>query len=81
MDNDGSIEYERMSLEDGTAEGSVGVSESQIPMELENGKVWQPSREPWDCDFYLYQRAFHGTWGASMQWWLCYVRNMGSGDC
>ena len=51
MDNDGSIEYERMTSEAGTAEGLVGVSESKIPVELESGKVWQPSGEPWDCDF------------------------------
>ena len=54
VENDGSIEYERMSSEGGTAEGSVGVSESKILMELENGKAWQPSGEPWDCDFNLY---------------------------
>ena len=43
---DGSIEYERMSLEGGTAEGSIGVSKSKIPVGLENGKVWQPSGKP-----------------------------------
>ena len=40
VDNNGSIEYERMSSEGGTTEGSVGVSESKIPVELENGKAW-----------------------------------------
>ena len=50
-----------MSSEGGTAEGSVGVFESKISVELANGKVWQPSGEPWDCDFYLYQRGFPGT--------------------
>ena len=80
-DNDGSIEYKRMSAEGGTAEGSVGVCESKIPVELENGTAWQPSSEPWDCDFYLHHRAYPGTWGAGMQWWLWYVRNMGCGGC
>ena len=61
MDNDGSIEYVKMSSEGGTAEGSVGVSNFKIPVKLENGKVRQPSREPCDYDFYLYQRAFPGT--------------------
>ena len=46
LDNDGSIEYERMSSEPGTAEGSVGVSKSKILVELEHGKAWQPSSEP-----------------------------------
>ena len=81
MDNDGSIEYERMSLEGITAVGLVGVSESKIPVELEHRKVWQPFSEPWDCDFYLYQRAFPRTWGAGIQWWLWYMRNMGCGGC
>ena len=54
VDNDVSIEYERMSSEGGTAEGSVGVSESKILVELENGKGWQLYDDPWDCDFYLY---------------------------
>ena len=36
--NDRSIEYERISLEVGTAEGVVGVSESKILVELENGE-------------------------------------------
>ena len=54
MDNDESIEYERMSSEAGTAESLVGVSESKIPVELENGKAWQHSCEPWDCDFYFH---------------------------
>ena len=61
VDKDGSIEYERMSSEGGTAEGSVGVSKSNILVELENGKAWQPLSEPWDCDFYLYQRALPRT--------------------
>ena len=81
VDNDVSIEYERMSSEGGIVEGSVGVSESVIPVELENGKAWQPSCELWNCDFFLHQRAFAGTWGAGMQWWLSYVRNMGCGRC
>ena len=54
VDKDRSIDYERMSSESGTAEGLVVVSESKILVELENGKAWQPSSEPWDCDFYLY---------------------------
>ena len=41
VDNDGYIEYERISSDGGTAEGLVGVSESMIPVELENGKAWQ----------------------------------------
>ena len=61
VDNYGSITYERISLEGGTAEGSVGVCESKIPVVLDNGKAWQPSSEPWDCDFYLHQRAFPRT--------------------
>ena len=64
--NDRSIEYDRKSSEGGTAEGLVAVSESKIPVELANGKVWQPSSESWDCDFYLHQWAFPGTWGAGM---------------
>ena len=43
VDNDGSIEYERMSLQCGTAEGLVGVSKSKIPVELENRQTLQPS--------------------------------------
>ena len=39
VDNDRSIVQERITLEDGSAEGSVGVSESYIPMELENGNA------------------------------------------
>ena len=39
INNHRSIEYERMSSEDGTAEDSVRVSESMIPVELENRKV------------------------------------------
>ena len=61
MDSDGSIEYERMSSELGTAEGSVGVFNSEILMDLENRKLWQASGEPCDYDFYLYQQAFPGT--------------------
>ena len=79
VDKDGSIEYKKMSVECRTANGSVGVSESKIPVELENGNVWQPSREPCDCHFYLHQRAFRGSWGAGMQWWSSYVTNMGCG--
>ena len=37
------IEYKRMALEGGTAEGLVGISKSKIPVQLENGKVLQPS--------------------------------------
>ena len=54
MDSDESIEYESKSLESGTAEGSVDVPKSRIPVELANGKVWQSSSEPRDCDFYCY---------------------------
>ena len=79
--NDVSIEYERMSSESSTAEGSVGVSESKTLVELENRKAWQASGKLRDCDFYLYRRAFPGTWGASTQWWLWYVRNIGCGGC
>ena len=67
MDKDESIEYERMSLQVGSAEGSVGISKSKIPVESPNRKAWQPSGEPRDCDFYLYQRYFPETWCASMQ--------------
>ena len=74
---DGSIKYERISSKGSTAEGLVGVSESKIPVELEYVKTWQSSSEPWDCDFYRYQRAFTGTWDASMEWCLWYIRNMG----
>ena len=41
MDREGFIEYERMSVEDDSTEGSVAVSQSKILMELENGKLWQ----------------------------------------
>ena len=68
--NDRTIEHERMSSKAGTVEGSVGISKSKIRVELENGKAWQPSSEPWDCDFYLYHRTFPQTWGAGMQWSL-----------
>ena len=67
MDNDGSIECKRISSDGGTAEGLLGVVESKIPVELENGKVWQPSVESGDGDFYLHQRAFPRAWGAGMQ--------------
>ena len=46
LDNDGSIESERMSSEGGTTEGSVDVSKFKILVELENGKARQPSGEP-----------------------------------
>ena len=65
-----------MSSEGGNPEGLVGVSESKILVELENGKAWQPSSEHWDWDFYFYQRAFLRTWDAGMPWWLWNVRNM-----
>ena len=61
MDSDGSIEYERMSSELGTAEGSVGVLESKILVEFENEKQWQPSSDSWHYDCSFYQRAFPGT--------------------
>ena len=61
VDNDGSVEYERMSSEGATATGSVGVSQSTILLEFDNRKTWQPSGVPWDCDFYLYQKAFPRT--------------------
>ena len=70
MYKDGSIDYERLSLEVRTAEGMVGISKSKIPVESENGKAWWPPGDPWDFDFYLHQRAFPGTWGAGMEWWL-----------
>ena len=38
--NDGWIEYENMSSVGGTAEGWVGISESKIPVQLENGTAW-----------------------------------------
>ena len=56
-----------MSLEDGTAEDSAGVSKSKIPLAVDNGNVWQPAGELWDSDFYLHQRAFPRTWGTGMQ--------------
>ena len=43
VEQDGSIEYDRISSEGGTAKDSVGVSEFEISVELENRKVWQPS--------------------------------------
>ena len=61
VDIDGTIEHERMSLEGGTAEGSVSVGESKIPVELQNGKGWQHCGEPSDYNFYLYQMAFPRT--------------------
>ena len=61
IDNNESVKYERMSSEGSTADGSVGVSKSKILLELENEKAWQPSIELWNCDFYLYQRAFPKT--------------------
>ena len=61
MDSDRSIEYKRMTSEGSTAERSVGVSESQILVELENRKVWQSFGEPWEYDFYLYLRPFPGA--------------------
>ena len=70
-----------MSSEGCTADSLVGVSKSKIPVELENGKAWQASSKPWDCDFYLHQSALPGTWTASMQRWLRYVRLMGRGGC
>ena len=68
VDNDGSIVYERMSLESGPAEGSVGISKSKAPVQFENGKEQQSSYEPQDCNFDLYHRAFPATWGAVMEW-------------
>ena len=70
-----------MTSEGGTAECWISVSEYKNPAELENGKASQPSVKHWDCDFYLHQRAFPGTWGAGMQWRLWYFRNMGCGGC
>ena len=46
VDNDGIIEYQAMSLEGGTGEGSVGVSESKIRVQFENRKTWQHSSQP-----------------------------------
>ena len=54
LDTDGSIQYQRMSLETGTAESWVSVSKSKIPVELENRKVWQPSSKPCDCTLFLF---------------------------
>ena len=48
-------------------EGSVDVAYHKILLKLEDGKAWQPSGDSWDCDFYLHQRRFPRTWGASMQ--------------
>ena len=46
VNNDRSIEYEKMSSEVGTAEGLVGVFESKILVKLENVKAWQPAGDP-----------------------------------
>ena len=81
MHKDSLIEHERMFSECGTAENSVHVFQSKILMQLENWKVWQPSGKPWACDFCLYQRAFPRTYGASMQCWLWYMRNVGCSGC
>ena len=70
-----------MSSDGGTADGLVVVFDSRVPVGLENVKAWQLSSEPWDWDFYLYQRAFPGTWGGGMQWWLWYVKKIGCGGC
>ena len=40
MDNDGSIEYKRISSESDNAEGSVGIFETKIILEFENEKGW-----------------------------------------
>ena len=40
-----------MSLECGTAEGSASVSKATILEELENDEAWQPSGDPWECNF------------------------------
>ena len=61
MYNDGSMEYMRICSDSGTAEDPVCVCESEIPMSLENDKSWYTSSKPWDCDFYLSQRAFPET--------------------
>ena len=37
------IADDKMSTKVATAKGLVAASESKIPVELENGKVWQPS--------------------------------------
>ena len=81
VNNHWSIEYVRISAEGGTAKGSVGVSKSKILVELANKKAWQPFDKTWDCDFYVYQKDFPRTWGAGMQWWLWYVRNIGCSGC
>ena len=39
VDNNRAIKYERMTLEGSTTEGSLGVSDSKIPVKLENGKA------------------------------------------
>ena len=66
MYDNGIIEFERISSEVGTPEGSIGVSESKIQMQLENGTVQLPFGELWICGFYLYQRAFPETQGAGI---------------
>ena len=62
-----SIDYKRMFLQDGTAEGLVDVSKSKIPVQLENKNVWQPSGDAQGCYFYRYKRAFPWTCGNSIQ--------------
>ena len=66
-----------MPLQSGTAGGLVGISESELLLELQNGKVWQLPSEAQYCDFYLYERALPGTWGASIQHQLQSVKNTG----
>ena len=46
LDHDGSLEYETMSSGSVSSEGSVSVSGSKIPVELENRGAWQPSCAP-----------------------------------
>ena len=54
VDSERSIEYERMYVKSGTAKSLVGVSESKIPVELANEKVWQPCGVPCASNYYLY---------------------------
>ena len=45
VNSDISIEYKSISSKSGIADGELGISERKIP---ENGKVQQPSSDPWD---------------------------------
>ena len=45
MDNNGSFQCDRMSLEGGSAEALVSISESKIVVQLENAKLWLAAGE------------------------------------